>query len=78
MQGQADALSALGLVTEDNLATVVQGAKKRFLTSLQSGIDRRVTDAVNKAKEKEAAGGGRAEQTATRKRGAGVVQKVQG
>lgn len=57
MQGQADALSALGLVTEDNLATVVQG-QKTFLTSLQSGIDRRVTDAVNKAKEKEAAGGG--------------------
>lgn len=57
LQGQADALSALGLVTEDNLATVVQG-QKTFLTSLQSGIDRRVTDAVNKAKEKEAAGGG--------------------
>ena len=57
LQGQADAFSALGLVTEDNLATVVQG-QKTFLTSLQSGIDRRVTDAVNKAKEKEAAGGG--------------------
>lgn len=57
LQGQADALSASGLVTDDNLATVVQG-QKTFLTSLQSGIDRRVTDAVNKAKEKEAAGGG--------------------
>ena len=57
LQGQADALSASGLVTDDNLATVVQG-QKAFLTSLQSGIDKRVTDAVNKAKEKEAASGG--------------------
>lgn len=64
LQGQADALAAIGLVTDDNLATVVQG-QKTFLSSLQSGIDKRVTDAVNKAKEKggEAAGGG--EQTKT-------------
>lgn len=39
------------------MATVVQG-QKAFLASLQSGIDKRVTDAVNKAKEKEAASGG--------------------
>lgn len=59
LQGQADALTVTGLVTDDNLATVVQG-QKTFLTSLQSGIDKRVTDAVNKAKEKGggAAGGG--------------------
>lgn len=59
LQGQADALAVTGLVTDDNLATVVQG-QKTFLTSLQSGIDKRVTDAVNKAKEKGggAAGGG--------------------
>lgn len=50
-------LAAIGLVTDDNLATVVQG-QKAFLASLQSGIDKRVTDAVNKAKEKEAASGG--------------------
>lgn len=49
LQGQADALAAIGLVTDDNLATVVQG-QKAFLASLQSGIDKRVTDAVNKAK----------------------------
>lgn len=57
LQGQADALAAIGLVTDDNLATVVQG-QKAFLASLQSGIDKRVTDAVNKAKEEEAASGG--------------------
>lgn len=57
LQGQADALAAIGLVTDDNLATVVQG-QKAFLASLQSGIDKRVTDAVNKVKEKEAASGG--------------------
>ena len=52
LQGQADALAATGLVTDDNLATVIQG-QKTFLSSLQSGIDKRVTDAVNKAKEKK-------------------------
>lgn len=64
LQGHADALTVTGLVTDDNLATVVQG-QKTFLSSLQSGIDKRVTDAVNKAKEKggEAASGG--EQTKT-------------
>lgn len=57
LQGQADALAAIGLVTDDNLATVVQG-QKAFLSSLQSGIDKRVTDAVNRAKEKGTASGG--------------------
>lgn len=48
LQAQAEALEALGFVTDKNLATVIQG-QKTFLTSLQSGIDRRVTDAVVKA-----------------------------
>lgn len=58
LQGQADALAAIGLVTDDNLATVVQ-EQKAFLSSLQSGIDKQVTDAVNKAKEEETASGGK-------------------
>lgn len=60
LQGQAEALANTGLVTEDNLQTVVDG-QKSFLSSLQSGIDKRVTDAVNKAKgekREESAGGG--------------------
>lgn len=60
LQGQAEALANTGLVTEDNLQTVVDG-QKTFLSSLQSGIDKRVTDAVNKAKgekKEESAGGG--------------------
>lgn len=61
LQGQAEALANTGLVTDDNLQTVVDG-QKSFLSSLQSGIDKRVTDAVNKAKgekkEESAAGGG--------------------
>lgn len=61
LQGQADALVASGLVTDENLATVVQG-QSSFLSSLQSGIDKRVTDAVNKAKEKKEETKGGAEQ----------------
>lgn len=61
LQGQAEALANTGLVTDDNLQAVVDG-QKSFLSSLQSGIDKRVTDAVNKAKgekkEESAAGGG--------------------
>lgn len=61
LQGQAEALANTGLVTDENLQTVVDG-QKSFLSSLQSGIDKRVTDAVNKAKtekkEETAAGGG--------------------
>ena len=60
LQGQAEALANTGLVTDENLQTVVDG-QKSFLSSLQSGIDKRVTDAVNKAKtekkEETAAGG---------------------
>lgn len=65
LQGQAEALANTGLVTDDNLQAVIDG-QKPFLSSLQSGIDKRVTDAVNKAKaekkEVTAAGG---EQTKT-------------
>lgn len=61
LQGQAEALANTGLVTDDNLQAVIDG-QKPFLSSLQSGIDKRVTDAVNKAKaekkEGAAAGGG--------------------
>ena len=52
LQGHAEALDATGLVTDENLAAIV-AAQKTFLSSLQSGIDKRVTDAVNKAKEKK-------------------------
>lgn len=52
LQGHAEALDATGLVTDENLAAIV-AAQKSFLSSLQSGIDKRVTDAVNKAKEKK-------------------------
>ena len=65
LQGQAEALANTGLVTDDNLQAVIDG-QKPFLSSLQSGIDKRVTDAVNKTKaekkEGTAAGG---EQTKT-------------
>lgn len=61
LQGQAEALANTGLVTDDNLQAVIDG-QKPFLSSLQSGIDKRVTDAVNKTKaekkEEPAAGGG--------------------
>lgn len=60
LQGQAEALANTGLVTDENLQTIVDG-QKSFLSSLQSGIDKRVTEAVNKAKgekREEAAKGG--------------------
>lgn len=65
LQGQAEALANTGLVTDDNLQAVIDG-QKPFLSSLQSGIDKRVTDAVNKAKaeKKEGAAAG-GEQTKT-------------
>lgn len=52
LQGHADALYATGLVTDDNLDTIV-AAQKPLFSSLQSGIDKCVTDALNKAKEKK-------------------------
>lgn len=48
-QSQAESLASMGFVTDENLATVVQG-QSAFLRTLQSGIDKRVTDAVAKAK----------------------------
>lgn len=56
IQGHADSLAATGLITDENLDTIVKG-QKPFLSALQSGIDKRVTAAVEKAKEKPAPGG---------------------
>lgn len=46
---QAQTLSDLGLVTEDNIETVV-AAQKSFLEGLQRAADKRATDAATKAK----------------------------
>ena len=48
LQGHANALAATGFVTEENLSIVIS-AQKDFLTGLQSGIDKRVTSAREKA-----------------------------
>jgi len=50
IQGQAETLSATGLITNENLDTIVKG-QKTFFSSLQSGIDKRVTSAVDKTKK---------------------------
>ncbi|MDR2921599.1 MAG: hypothetical protein LBV72_19815 [Tannerella sp.] len=47
LRGQAASLEATGLVTDENLDTVVS-AQKQFLETLQSGIDKRVADALAK------------------------------
>ena len=52
LQAQADALSAMGVVTEDNLNMVVM-SQKSFLENLQKENDKRATDAYNKAKMNE-------------------------
>ena len=49
LKGQAASLEASGLVTDENLDTVVS-AQKQFLEALQSGIDKRVADALLKTK----------------------------
>lgn len=49
LKGQAASLEATGLVTNENLDTVVS-AQKQFLEALQSGIDKRVADALLKTK----------------------------
>ena len=66
LQGHAESLAATGLVTDENLNVVVS-SQKTFLSSLQSGIDKRVTDAVNKAREKkdDTAKGGEQDKNAT-------------
>lgn len=48
LQGHANALGTTGLVTDENLNLVIS-AQKEFLTGLQSGIDKRVTSAREKA-----------------------------
>lgn len=66
LQGHAESLEATGLVTDENLNVIVS-SQKTFLSSLQSGMDKRVTDAINKAKEKkeESAKGGEQDKNAT-------------
>lgn len=49
LQAHADSLSAIGLVTDENINTVIS-AQKGFLENLQKTSDKRVTDAVSKAK----------------------------
>lgn len=48
LQAHAEALDALGFVTDENVNDVV-AKQKTFLEGLQKGNDKRVTDAVNKA-----------------------------
>lgn len=50
LQAHAEALANLGLVTDDNIETVIT-AQKGFLESLQQSNDKRVTEAVAKAKK---------------------------
>ncbi len=66
LQGHAESLAATGFVTDENLNAVIS-SQKTFLSSLQSGMDKRVTDAINKAKEKkeDPANGGEQKKNAT-------------
>ena len=50
LQAHADALAATGLVTEENIDTIVS-SQASFLESIQKANDQRVTDAQKKAKE---------------------------
>ena len=47
LQAHAEMLDKMGLVTDDNIETVV-ASQKSFLESLQKDNDRRVTDAKKK------------------------------
>ncbi len=49
LQAHADSLASIGLVTDENIDTVIS-AQKGFLENLQKTSDKRVTDAVSKAK----------------------------
>ena len=49
LQAHADSLASIGLVTDENIDTVIS-AQKGFLENLQKTSDKRVTDAVFKAK----------------------------
>lgn len=53
LQAQAENLAGLGLVTDDNIQTVVE-AQKSYLESLQRLNDKRVTDARKKLLEEQA------------------------
>ena len=50
LQAQADALAATGVVTDENIDTIVS-SQAAFLESIQKGNDQRVTEALKKAKE---------------------------
>ena len=50
LQAHADALAATGLVTAENVDTIVS-SQASFLESIQKANDKRVTDAQKKAKE---------------------------
>lgn len=50
LQEQAGALAATGLVTDENLATVVQG-QKTFLSSIQTTLDKARTERTKAEKE---------------------------
>jgi hypothetical protein len=54
LQAHSDGLLATGLVTAENIESVVQ-SQKAFLESVQRTNDKRVTDAVKKANETAAA-----------------------
>lgn len=54
LQAHAEMLDKMGLVTEDNIETVV-ASQKDFLESLQKDNDRRVTDAKKKFEEAQKA-----------------------
>lgn len=49
LQEHASALAALGFVTDDNINIVIE-SQKSFLENLQKSTDKRVTDAIAKAK----------------------------
>lgn len=50
LQAHADALAATGLVTDENIDTIVS-SQSAFLESIQKANDQRVTEAQKKAKE---------------------------
>lgn len=54
LQAHAEMLDNMGLVTDDNIETVV-ASQKSFLESLQKDNDRRVTDAKKKFEEAQKA-----------------------
>lgn len=49
IEGVAESLAATGLITDENLDTIIEG-QKSVLSAMQAEIDSRVTSAVEKAK----------------------------